>query len=299
MLHTYQNGNVTVTIDDITGTKTRFTEEDEFRPEFAENCDVTISHKCDNGCPYCYLGCTKDGEFGKLLDLKVWDSLHPYTELAFNLNFPLHPELIPWLIKLRQKKVLANATINQNHFETYEPFIRWLLKAGLIHGIGISLREVRDEFIQRVKMYPTAVIHVIVGATHPEDIAWLAYNHMKVLILGYKDFGFGSGYLTNNSQSIQDNIDWLSSGLMELIPYFDVVSFDNKAIDQLNLNKKLSSSVWEHFYQGEEGSQTFAIDTVTNTFSVHSSSADVMSPIRDNIDEMFKLVQEKVNGSHY
>ena len=52
LLGVYKNGNYTVKILSD-GTKIRETEEDDFIPAFAENCDVKITDKCDGGCPFC------------------------------------------------------------------------------------------------------------------------------------------------------------------------------------------------------------------------------------------------------
>lgn len=48
----YRNGNYTVTIFDD-GTKIRDNDLDNLTPDFAENCDVTITTRCDGGCSFC------------------------------------------------------------------------------------------------------------------------------------------------------------------------------------------------------------------------------------------------------
>ena len=62
VLADYKNGNEHVVLFDD-GTKIRETDDDEFCPEFPENCDMTISTVCDNGCRFCYMNCTPDGQF--------------------------------------------------------------------------------------------------------------------------------------------------------------------------------------------------------------------------------------------
>ena len=109
ILGKYRNGNYIVTIGDD-GTKIRETEYDEFIPAFAENCDCKITDKCDGGCQWCYEGCTPSGKHGDILNPKFLDSLHPFTELAINGNDLTHPDLIPFLQKLKEKKVIANIT---------------------------------------------------------------------------------------------------------------------------------------------------------------------------------------------
>ena len=65
-LATYKNGNTTTTIYDD-GTKTHFTMDDEFNFEFPEAHDISISQCCDNGCEWCYYGCSPTGKHGRLL----------------------------------------------------------------------------------------------------------------------------------------------------------------------------------------------------------------------------------------
>ena len=50
----YKNGNYVVYFNTETGDKIRKTNDDTFRPNFAENCDVTITNKCDGGCKFCH-----------------------------------------------------------------------------------------------------------------------------------------------------------------------------------------------------------------------------------------------------
>ncbi len=53
ILGAYKNGNYsTIILKD--GTKIRQTMDDKFIPEFAENCDVKITDKCDGGCQFCF-----------------------------------------------------------------------------------------------------------------------------------------------------------------------------------------------------------------------------------------------------
>jgi len=87
LLGEYQNGNVHTQIFDD-GTKIRETEDDEFRPAFAENMDIKICNRCTNPltggvmCPMCHEGSTPNGKLGDILNEKFIDTLHPYTEAA-------------------------------------------------------------------------------------------------------------------------------------------------------------------------------------------------------------------------
>ena len=103
LLGKYQNGNYITTIYSD-GTKIRETEKDIFIPEFAECIDMQISKRCNNGCEFCYANCTPDGEIAELKKHKAFfNSLHPYTELAINMNFPL-PDDFMWLLEYMKER---------------------------------------------------------------------------------------------------------------------------------------------------------------------------------------------------
>ncbi len=292
---TYKNGNTYTTIYDD-GTKTHFTKDDEFNFEFPESHDISISQCCDNGCEWCYYGCSPTGKHGKLTGWKFFDSMRPYTEIAINLQFPLHPDLESFLFEMRQRKIIANATINQNHFmsDSGRELIEAYSDLGLIKGIGISLTDPTQEgFIDEVKKYPNAVIHVIAGITPWEDIQYLMGHGLKLLILGYKKTGRGKKYYDSLFIPIITQMKYLEGGLDDIINGFKVVSFDNLAIEQLHIKNRLSDKEWEIFYGGDDGTVTFFIDLVKGVFARNSLS-QIVYPIGDKtIDEMFEIVKKE------
>jgi hypothetical protein len=290
-LGVYKNGNYNVRLL-ADGTKIRETNENEFIPVFAENCDCKITDKCDGGCPFCYEGCTPNGKHGDILNYKFLDTLHPYTELAINGNDMSHPDLIPFLEKLKEKKVIANMTVNQIHFERHQDMIRNLVDNGLIYGLGISLKEPTEEFISLVKSYPNAVIHVINGILSESDVNMLADNNIKMLILGYKHLRRGVDWYNVDEENIIEKQTWLYNHLEEMLNHFDVISFDNLAITQLNVKRLMTEKDWNEFYMGDDGNYTFYLDLVEGNFGKNSLATERF-PIMDSIDDMFqKIVSE-------
>ena len=287
----YYNGNYTVMIDIDDGTKIRETQCDEFIPSFAEGVDVKITDKCDGGCAFCYEGCTPNGKHGDILNPKFLDTLHPYTELAINGNDLSHPGLVPFMHKMKEKNVILNMTVNQMHFERHFDIIKEWIDNKLIYGLGISLRKPTKEFVAKVQQFPNAVIHTINGVLSADDYELLKDNNLKVLILGYKHLRRGVDYFNSNEEDIMKNMDWLYDGLEEILNHFNVVSFDNLAIEQLNVKRLLSEDKWEEFYMGDDGNYTFYIDMVEDVFARNSLSMERW-PIMDNIDDMFKKVRE-------
>ena len=290
-LGVYKNGNYNVCLLED-GTKIRETEEDEFIPAFAENCDCKITDKCDGGCQFCYEGCTPNGKHGDILNYKFLDTLHPYTELAINGNDMSHPDLIPFLEKLKEKKVVANMTVNQIHFERHQDMIRDLVNRELIHGLGISLKDPTEEFVSLVKTYPNAVIHVINGILEPSDVELLADNGLKMLILGYKQLRRGEDWYDTDHENIVVRQMWLYENLEEMLNHFEVVSFDNLAIEQLDVKRLMSEEDWDEFYMGDDSEFTYFIDMVEGKFSKNSlSPLDERYDILDSIDEMFEKIR--------
>lgn len=295
-LATYKNGNVLTTIYDD-GTKTHFTMDDEFKFKFPESHDISISQCCDNGCEWCYYGCSPTGKHGQLFGWRFFNSMRPYTEIALNLQKPIHPDFEAFLSFMTERHIICNVTVNQNHFmdDTLRKKLNVWIKQGYIKGIGISLTDPTQEgFVERVSEYPNAVIHIIAGITHPEDIGCLMGHDLKLLILGYKKTERGKKFYDRSSTLIEDNIKWIEFGLDEIINGFKVVSFDNLAIEQLHIKNKLSEKEWETFYSGDDGTVTFFIDLVKGVFARNSLS-QITYPIGDKtIDEMFEIIQEEI-----
>lgn len=288
----YKNGNYIVTMLSD-GTKIRSTKDDEFIPVFAENCDMKITDKCDAGCPFCYEGCTINGKHAKLMNddgTPYWqflNSIKPYTELALNGNDMTHPELIAFLKFLKSKKVFANLTVNQKHFNIHKDLLKKLMDDKLIWGLGISLNDSSDKSLFEFgSENSNVVIHTIAGILNEQDFNNMKeYNNLKILILGYKTLKRGVSYIESNNSSIHSNMDWLRENLGAFVNTFNVISFDNLAIDQLNVKFTLfkdKKNEWDSFYMGDDGNFTFYIDLVKGEFSKNSCTPE---------DERFKIDQ--------
>lgn len=294
VLFKYKNGNYTVTILKD-GSKIRITNDDEFKPEFPESIDVNISNKCDGGCNFCYLNANPNGEHGDILNAKWVDSLHTGMELALNGNDMSHPDLIPFLEKLKDKGVIANLTVNQRHFEKYFNTLKDLSDKKLIYGLGVSLVNPTDDFIWSVKQIPNTVIHTINGILTKEQVEKLSDNDLKILILGYKRLERGINYLQVYGDRVAENQAWLHDNLKDMVNHFNVVSFDNLALEQLNVRRLLTDAEWDQFFMGEDANFTYYLDAVDGTFSRSSlTSREDRYLIGDKtVDEMFKIVRSK------
>ena len=282
LIAAYKNGNYNVKLYSD-GTKIRFGEVDEFIPEFPENIDVCITKRCDGGCPYCYEGCTISGEHGNIgefdrfgnFHLPKWmQSLKPGTELALNGNDLTHPFLEHCLYALSEQGIITNMTINQRHLANNLAKLGYWQRRGWIHGLGISLSNSNDEFLYTaLTSLKNVVLHVIAGIFTMEDMMNLQSVSPKLLILGYKNIGRGADYMKGKANDIEANINMLKANLPIMKQYFNVLSFDNLAIEQLDVKNSLffgDEEKWSTFYMGDDGGYTMYIDTVAGKYSKNS-----------------------------
>lgn len=301
LLGVYKNGNFITKIFS-NGTKIRETEEEEFIPAFAENMDIKITNYCNAGCPFCHEGSTMRGLHGDILNQKFIETLHPYQEVAIGGgDATSHPDLIPFLQKLKEKKVIANITVSQIHFEQKQELIRKLVGEKLVYGIGVSLVNPTDDFISLVQQYPNAVIHVINGVVWQEEMERLYDKDLKILILGYKELRRGSDWIRKERSWIAANQTWMKENLGEIINRFKVMSFDNLAIEQLEVRKIMRQEEWEEFYMGDDGTMTYFIDMVEKKFAKSSTAAfDKRYDLLDSVDDMFqRILSEKQLKIHF
>lgn len=291
LLGAYRNGNYrTLIMDD--GTKIRRTNDDEFVPDFAENMDIKITNCCDRNCLMCHEGSIPDGKHGDIMNEKFIDTLHPYQEVAIGGgDITTHPDLIPFLQKLKERKVIANITVNQSHFEQKQDLIKRLVNEKLIYGLGVSLVNPTEKFISMIKQYPNVVLHVINGILKPSDIEALQNNNLKMLILGYKQLRRGTDWYTEDHENIVVKQMWLKENICNIYDKFKVVSFDNLAIEQLNMRRFFTDKEWEEFYMGDDGNFTYYIDMVERKFAKSSTAPmDKRYDLIDSTDEMFRRI---------
>lgn len=292
----YRNGDYTCTMLSD-GTKIRYNNLDSFHPEKPESIDLKITNKCfgnGNGlCPMCHENSSPNGKHGDILNLPFLDTMLPYSEVAIGGGSALlHPKLVTFLRSLKERKLIANMTVNQIDLIQSSIFLKHLVDDKLIYGLGVSLTDASDGFIETVKKFPNAVIHVINGLVTVDELKRLAGNNLKILILGYKEFRRGKALY----DVIGDDIEAKKSELYEVLPeivndgWFDCVSFDNLAIKQLEPKRVMTEEEYESFYMGSDGEFTLYVDAVERKFAKSSTSTERWD-ITDNIEDMFDRVR--------
>ena len=295
LLAKYKNGNYNVKLYDD-GTKIRYNDLDNLTPSFAESMDVTITTVCDGGCEYCYLGCTTKGKHADLNN-PILETVHAGTEMAINANDCSHPQLDKFLERMKNKGVIVNMTINQKHLHKNIDRLKNWQNNHLVWGIGVSLTNSSDpNLIADIKQLKNVVLHIIDGCFSKEDIENLKSNNLKLLILGFKHKGRGVDYYNKNKEEVDTNIAFLRDHLAEYKSQFDGFGFDNLAIEDLELIKKIDPNQWALYHMGSEGEFTFFLDLVNNEYAVSSMETENIFPIEENdtLDTMFKHIRKIV-----
>lgn len=290
LLAKYKNGNYTVRLYDD-GTKIRNNSLDNFKPDFAESIDVNITEKCNGTCEYCYLCCTEKGKHGDLSN-PIFNTAHAGTEIAINANDMTHPGLENFLIKMKNKKVVVNITINQKHLKDNIKKLKDYQNKQLIWGIGISLTNSKDSILWENELKNT-VIHVIDGCLSKEDLENLADHNLNLLILGFKHKGRGIDYYNNHKTEINKNIKYLDEHIMEYTKRFNGVGFDTIASSNLHIKDKVGPEKWALHHMGEEGEFTFFFDLVNSKYSISSMETEKIFDVQpeDTFDTMFTRIR--------
>lgn len=86
--------------------------------------------------------------------------------------------------------------------------------------------------------------------------------------------------------------NWLYENLADIIEKFKIVSFDNLAIDQLNVRRLMSDDEWNEFYMGDDSEFTYFIDMVERKFAKSSTaSMNQRFTLLDSTDDMFEKIK--------
>lgn len=268
----YHNGNAIIAIGHD-GTRTvEF--DSELKLEWPLNIDIRVSSQCAFGynpktqsavCSFCHESARTDGKECDYSKLKEkLDGLPKGVELAIGCN-QLTPNLQEFLTWCKEKQYIANLTVNQGHIRRDAEALKSCIAAGTINGLGVSFRgRLKWDIPDFVLSYQHTVFHVIAGIDNFDDVFGLKDRGVKkILVLGEKDFGFNQGKVDLSSRF---HLQWFWY-IRKLFDIFDVVSFDNLGIEQLDIQRFLTTEQWQEFYQGEH---SMYIDAIGQFFSPSS-----------------------------
>lgn len=299
----YRNGNYNCIICDD-GSKIRYNDADFFAPEFPESMDVKISNKCNgvvdkNGIPHpCEFCHEKSHPNGKLANLNhpIFDSIHSGVEIAIGGgNLLTHPDLVPFLERMRARNVICNITLHLSHFEQAAAKVKYWHDVGLVHGVGISVNTIPTDYqLTLLRSNFDFVVHVIAGVVPIEAMQKMYDCGLKLLILGYKNYGRGQQYLELHPE-ISAKIAQFEALIPEFKNHFKLLSFDNLALSQLHIKNYVPEEVWNTSYMGEDGQFTMYLDMCEEQYA-KSSTSNRKSIFSNDIRDLFAEVRnEKEN----
>ena len=299
----YKNGNYIVALDTVHGTKIRYNDLTFFKADRPENMDICITRYCEYGCPYCHENATVNGKHGDIMNSKFIDTLPEWTEAAVGGGrVTSHPDLVPFLRKLKERHIIANITVQQTEFMSHLSFLRELVNQKLIYGLGISLINPYEEgFIEAVKTFPNAVIHVINGVVTLAQLSALGCKDLKILILGYKEVRRGVAYKADVDHlvGLRKNRLYASLPFIAEHNWFKTISFDNLALEQLEPKRFLSDEFYQTHNLGDDGlmgeqtSASYYVDLVENVFARNSCDVNHRYPLENHTaTECYQLLRD-------
>lgn len=265
MNKTYENGECLVTIK---SDGTRIIVGNLEKMEFPNSIDLKITDKCLEGCRFCHESSGPTGKEADLDTLKEKLSVLPgYIELALGGGNPLLYSKLPELLEyLKSRKFTINMTIRDTE----------LLRSDLsfikeyISGLGVSITNKVNpkDYIDYLRsINENYIAHLILGYNNLEEFDNILKYYDKILFLGFKTFGKGK-----SMKYPEENIlRWKSRIKQDLYKGTNIVySFDNNAINQVDLKSSILDKDWEKYYQGDEFSQSLYIDAVEGYLAKNS-----------------------------
>lgn len=265
----YKNGNAIVSLDLRDGTRIiEYPDNQPLTLDTPLNIDIRVSTQCPFGynaetqkstCAFCHESALVDGQecdYDVLWEVLVGQKLPRGTEIALVVN-QITDNLIKFVKNLHRQGLVVNITINERYITEFGD-VRLQKIMPYVFGLGISYRSLQGclSLPDWIADYPHTVIHVINGIDDFDDILELGVKYRKLLVLGEKDFGFNRGKVDLNTPSHQQ---W-KANIMQLTKVFNIVSFDNLGLQQLEIRGKITDEEYKSFYQGEHSIYINAVE---------------------------------------
>lgn len=265
----YRNGNAVVTLDLRDGTRIiEYPDNEPLTLQTPLNIDIRVSTQCPYGynvetqkstCAFCHESALVSGvecHYGSLLRVLMDAKLPRGTEIALGVN-EVTDDLIQFVKNLYRLGLVVNITMNERYILQYgDTGLKQMLP--YVFGLGISYRSLQGclSLPDWIADYPHTVIHVINGIDNFDDVKELGVKYHKLLVLGEKDFGFNRGKVNLDTPQHKQ---W-KSNIMQLTKIFDIVSFDNLGLQQLEIRGKITDEEYKSFYQGEHSMYINAVE---------------------------------------
>ena len=289
----------------------------ELKPKYPESIDIKITSCCEANCPYCHEDSSpppkcKHCDFDVFRRV-IWEISGKTLEVALGGGNPLlHPDFFKIFKLAHEYHVIANFTVRDSAWLNFLQTItedQYKLLTKYDYGIGISVSDistVRELILQSLKLrekfenrkdwywynipfnYTFHLINRIHSFGFIKRLVKLLrefYYKPIILILGYKPIGRGKSY-KNLKKDLNPK---------KLLKLDAIITFDDLAIQQLNLKRFIKPENWSKYYAGRDGEYTMYLDLVELKFASSSASEkrhdmNKFSTVRD----MFNFVRKEV-----
>jgi hypothetical protein len=202
---------IAVIMNKHTGNKSRISLDDRTydKAKYPELVDIKITNWCDAGCQFCYQSSTENGHHGDtevILDVLDILSKMEVFEVAIGGGEPTaHPDFADILDACKKRDIVPNFTTLSRKWLDNEPVVAAVKKH--VGGIGVSclsakglalVDDIKAAVSGRWDDGPKVMAQHVLGSvplwvTAEFLNAAFEANH-PVLLLGYKDVGFGKDY---------------------------------------------------------------------------------------------------------
>ena len=255
--------------------------------EYPDLVDSLITLKCDNQCPYCYIGASPDGKTanideiikflnkasGRVTEIAIGGGdvtkINPYY-LSRILGVALNKNILPSITLSMDPSTLESSIKFMENIEEYlsEKIDNFVYRSSIKVGITIICEKDYMNFLEildniRLMVFDIGfVMHVINGITHRNVIKRMIVDGQNILFLGYK-----STENNKNFKPVKSRF-WTKDEIMDLfkmtkdVPHH-VILFDDLALQQTGITKDVvGDDIWESFYLGDDGVRSGYIDFV-------------------------------------
>ncbi|CAM6054971.1 unnamed protein product [Sphagnum tenellum] len=287
-----QDGQFWTIFDTENGNKVRFSfDENDLSADaytkaaLPELCDLKLTDYCTKNCQFCYMSSTEKGKHAPLTRIKKIAKMlgdMGVFEVALGGGEPTaHPDFAEILREFKQQGVMPNFTTFTDKWLDNEDIVKTVRET--VGGIGVSCLDAKGlALVDRIKeglrdktqtyrgLTKVSAQHVVgsVPIMKTVDFIKAAFeNHIPVLLLGFKEVGFGEKYSRFDDNSLETYIK-LAIGNPEDNRWAQL-SIDTALADRYpNLTKVLG--VPDALVSSPEGKFSCYIDAVTNQCAASS-----------------------------
>lgn len=292
-----EDGDYFVLFDGSSGNKMRWSFKDD-APDYVkaaapELVDLKITDRCEAGCRFCYQGSTKNGRHadlatiqtivGHLNDLDVF-------EVALGGGEPTkHPQFRAILDMIAEANIVPNITTFSGDWLADEGLVKTVArrcggvgvscldKKGL--GLVLAVHKALEKHWAADKVVAQHVVGSVPLGVTAEFLDATAELGVPVLLLGFKEVGFGKSYARHDHGDVATFLKLALARQHEQIG----VSVDTALIDRFpDLPAALGAP--KALVTSPEGAFSCYIDAVTRTIGRSSYAPETMLPLPGSAD---------------